>query len=176
MKANNLKTVISIMFISMLMITNVTFAQRGNGNGNNGNCNGSGNNTKQAPRSYNSQDVDRMVNNIPDITEEQTKQIKTLRTGLNKDMLPLKNKLNEQKARLTTLSSAEKPDAKAINSQIDKISDTKNQMMKLGSKFQQDVRALLTDDQRVYLDTQKAKRNGNRKGKRGHKGCGGSCK
>ncbi len=171
MKANNLKSLISIMFISMLMMTNVSIAQRGNGNGNN--C--GGNYGSQPTKSYNSKDVNRIVNNIPNVTDTQKEQITTLQTAFNKDMLPLRNQLNEQQARLKTLSSAEKADPKEINKQIDKISATKNQMMKRGSKFQQDVRVLLTDDQRVYLDTQKAKRNGNRKGKRSNRGCGSSC-
>lgn len=185
MKAVNYKAIIGIMFISMLMMTNLTMAQRGNGNGNGGNgynqgnCNGTPG--TQQNNGYRAQDGTRMLNNIPDVTDAQKEKVKKLQLDMKKDMLPLRNQLNEEKAKLNTLKTADKADINEINKQIDKINTTKTTMMKRSAKMQQDFRNVLTEDQRVYFDSQKGKRNGkgHRNGNRGNRGnrgnCGGGC-
>jgi len=167
MKTMKIKSLTSAFLIVMLMSTIVSFAQQGNGNGQGyGRCNGNGNGMKYHHRSQmmNSNMLDR----IPDITEDQKTKIKTLRTESMKQMLPLKNELAELKAHQRTLCTAKDVDTKAINSQIDKRVVVKAKMMKLKSKTHQDVRAILTDDQRVFFDTH------HKMGKKGHghnRGC-----
>lgn len=88
-----------------------------------------------------------------DLTEEQQGKIEELKTAQMKEMLQLKNQLNELKAKQQTLKSAENADMKAINANIDEITSVKNKMMKQKAKHHQDVRALLTEDQRVKFDS-----------------------
>lgn len=87
------------------------------------------------------------------LTEDQQTKIDDLKTANMKEMLQTKNELNELKAKQQTLASAEKADMKAINANIDEITSVKNKMMKQKAKHHQDVRALLTEDQRVKYDS-----------------------
>ncbi|MFC2086213.1 Spy/CpxP family protein refolding chaperone [Bacteroidota bacterium] len=88
-----------------------------------------------------------------DLTEDQATKIEALKTEHMKELLQSKNTLNELKAKQQTLASADKADMKAINANIDEITSVENKMMKLQAKHHQDVRALLTDKQRVIIDS-----------------------
>lgn len=90
---------------------------------------------------------------LPDLTEKQKEQIKQLRTEHMKAMLPLKNQLMEKKARLHTLSTGEKVDMKAINDMIEEIGAIKTKIMKEQAAHRQEVRKLLTTEQRLMFDT-----------------------
>ena len=94
-----------------------------------------------------------MAYGIPNLTEDQKKKIKDLRTPLQKEILPLKNQLAEKKAHLKTLQTADKADLKSINTTIDEMTQLQSQMMKKRAAHTQAVRALLTDEQRVAFDT-----------------------
>ena len=165
-----IKSSISIMIISLLMLTTATFAQQGNGNGK-GNRNGKSANYSQSSNYHKMNKGENMLNRIPDITEEQKTQIMKLRTDVMKQMLSLNNQLSELKAHQRTLCTAPKTDMDAINKQIDKQMVVKTDIKKLRVKTNQDIRALLTDDQRIFFDTHNKMGNGNRNGnRRGHNG------
>ena len=159
---------ISLMILAFVMVTSMAVAQQGNGKGN-GNGNGNGMMNKQGQdRSV------RMLNRIPDITDAQKSQITKLYTESMKEMLPLRNELNEIKAHKRTLCTASETNINKINKQIDKQTSVKNKMMKLRAKTHQDIRNILTEDQRVFFDTHKRmgrKGHGNNKGN-GNRRCG----
>jgi len=134
---------LSIMMVTMLLFSTSLSAQKGN-------MNGMKNNKSKSTYCQQNQ-----FQRIPDITDSQKDQLKTLRTKMMKESLPIKNKLMEQKAHLNTLSSAENSDMKAINKQIELIGSSKTEMMKVKASFKQEVRKVLTDEQRVYFDTHK---------------------
>jgi len=92
---------------------------------------------------------------IPNITDEQKAKIKELRLAHLKEVQPLKNQMGELKAKQKTLSTAEKPDMKLINANIDDITKVQNQIMKSGAQLNQQIRALLTDEQRIAFDMKK---------------------
>jgi Spy/CpxP family protein refolding chaperone len=94
-----------------------------------------------------------MAYDIPNLTEDQKKKIKDLKTPMQKEILPLKNQLSEKKAHLKTLQTAEKADLKSINSTIDEMTQLQSQIMKKHAAHIQAVRALLTDEQRIAFDT-----------------------
>jgi len=102
-----------------------------------------------------------MLNNIPNLTEEQTAKIEALKTPHMKEMLPLKNQMAEKKAQLTTLTTAEKADMDAINKKIDEIGTLKTQMLKKREAHKQDIRKILSEEQRLMFDMHQ----GNCKGK-----------
>lgn len=95
-------------------------------------------------------------------TEEQQEKMKELRIETAKKVKPLKNELNELQARQQTLTTANKADLNAINDNIDKMSKTRGDIQKAMAKRQQDVRAMLNDEQLIKFDAMK-----NRKGMRG---------
>lgn len=110
---------------------------------------------------------------LPDLTDAQKEQMKSIRMKSMKANQSLKNQLMEKKAHLNTLSSADKADMKAINKQIDEISVLQASIQKVRANSKQEMRGILTDDQRVIFD---AKRNGysHRNGGQGNKGCDGN--
>ena len=117
----------------------------------------------------------RMLDRIPDITKEQKEQITKLHTALLKEIMPIQNVLREKMAKLHTLSTADKVDMKAINSLIDEMAKLRADIQKKRMKFVQDVRALLTDDQRVYFDQHSGNFMKNH-GRKGHRGAPRNCR
>ena len=110
-----------------------------------------------------------MMDRIPDLTDDQKEKIRGLRTETQKQVLPLKNEIGEKEARLKTLTTAEQADMKSINQVIEEIGDLKIEIAKLKAATHQKVRAELTEDQRLFLDTHMGKRH-MRQGKRMHRG------
>ncbi len=110
------------------------------------------------------------MHRIPDLTKEQSEKMEKIQLSLHKEMLPLKNQLEEKKAHLRTLSSADKPDQAAINQTIDEISLLKASMMKKKNAAHQEIRALLTDKQRVLFDSRQGKKGKGRNGGMGGRG------
>lgn len=106
---------------------------------------------------------------IPNLTEEQQTKIKEIRVAHLKEVQTLQNQMGELKAKQKTLSTAEKPDQKAIDANIDEITKVQNQMMKKASSMHQKVRALLTDEQKIWFDNH-AGRKGMHDGKGMRKG------
>ena len=109
--------------------------------------------------------------NLPDLSEEQKEQIKGLRTTTKKDMLDNRNQVGELKAKLRTLQTADKPDMNKINSTIEKISVIKTDMAKKKAAHHQDIRSILTEEQRVIFDSRPHGRGEeNERGPRHHRG------
>lgn len=92
---------------------------------------------------------------LPDLTEAQKDQMKAIHIKGMKATQTLKNQLMEKRAHLNTLSSADKADMKAINKQIDEIFIIQASIHKVRAASKQEVRSLLTDDQRVMFDARK---------------------
>lgn len=145
MKTRNL-TIIAIL----LFVTGSVFAQ-GNQR-RKGNSNGQGQGNK----------ADRFMN-IPDLTDTQKEQIKDLRTANMKEMLPLRNALKEKQARKNTISTGGNVNMTEVNKVIDEIAAIKTTMAKKRAEQRQNIRKILTDDQRVFFDTHSGSN------KRGHK-------
>jgi Spy/CpxP family protein refolding chaperone len=91
-------------------------------------------------------------------TEEQKEQMKELRLETVKKVKPLKNELGELMARQQTLATADKADLKAINKNIDEMSDLKADIAKIMAAQHQQIRSLLTEEQLVKFDSMKGKR------------------
>lgn len=105
-----------------------------------------------------------------DLTDEQEEKIDDLRTEHMKTMLPLRNELNEKRARLHTLRTAEKYNASETEKVLEEMSNIKLKMAKERENHKQEVRSLLTEEQRLKFDMHR----GNKHHKRGFKGHVGS--
>lgn len=91
--------------------------------------------------------------NLPDITEEQKAKMHDLRTRHMKLMLENRNQLQEKQAVLNSLETAEKADLMAINNLIDQISAVQLKMAKTKAAHRQEVRSMLSEEQRVIFDS-----------------------
>lgn len=100
---------------------------------------------------------DRM-DRIPDLSVDQKEKIRGYRMENQKQLLPLKNEIDEKKARLKTLTTADNTDMKSINAMIEEIGELKTEIAKLRAATHQKVRAELTEDQRLFVDSQAGKR------------------
>jgi Spy/CpxP family protein refolding chaperone len=110
---------------------------------------------------------------ISDLTEEQEAKIKELKTAHMKDMLKYNNELNEKHAKLKTLQTAESVEMDKVNKVIEDIGLIKTEMAKERAALHQEIRKLLTLEQRIHFDT---KTLYDRRGYHGempgyHKGC-----
>ncbi len=133
--------VIGMFLIAILLSMNTnTFAQKGYGK-----CDGTG--------KGNGNGQGNICNNIPDLTADQQAKIDKLKTAHMKEIQSLRNELSEKEAHLQTLRTADKADMVSINQTIDEISVIKTTMAKSREQHFQDVRGLLTDDQKVVFDS-----------------------
>ena len=105
----------------------------------------------------------RMIDQNPDLlgrgmlalnlTEDQVAKMKDLRTKNLKQMQPISNLMQEKRARMRTLTTAENINQNEIDKLIDEITGLSAKQMKLRVAHQQELRALLTEDQRVIFDS-----------------------
>jgi Spy/CpxP family protein refolding chaperone len=99
-----------------------------------------------------------------ELTAEQQTKIDALKLDHQKKVLPLKNELNEKNARMNTLQTAEIADMKAINSLIDEMGAIKTKMTKEKATHHQEIRKILTEEQRIKFDMHQGNRGGHGKG------------
>jgi len=128
---------VMIVITMILMVNIVAYAQQGNGH---------------------NQRHDSNLKQGLNLSEDQLSKMKTIRLDLQKELLPIKNKLGENKARYRTLTTAENADMKAINKLIDDNSQLTASMAKLKAANHQTVRQLLTEDQRILFDSRDMRR------------------
>ena len=105
------------------------------------------------------------------LTDVQKDAFKQSMMDMHKKIQPLRNELGEAKAHQKTLMTAEKPDVSAINKNLEKIGEIRVDMAKIQVKHRLDMRAQLTDEQRLKFDMMKGKM-GHEKGEKGmrHRG------
>ena len=97
--------------------------------------------------------------NIPNLTDDQQQKIETLRLSHLRERTNYQNQMNELRARKITLMRSNNTNLGELNSLIDQITTLQNKKMQLAAKHRTDVRALLTDDQKVYFDSKPMYRN-----------------
>lgn len=115
------------------------------------------------------QDGSRLEMLIPDLTEDQQSKMKDIHLNMMKESLSIRNKLGENRAKLKTLQTAENPDMKAIDKLIDESSSLHADLQKKAAANHQQVRSLLTEDQRVIFDSHSGQMRA-RAGRQGREG------
>jgi Spy/CpxP family protein refolding chaperone len=86
------------------------------------------------------------------LTDAQKEAFKKSSLEMHKKIQPIRNELGEAEAHQRTLMTAEKPDIKAINKNIERIGELKVEMAKIAAAQRLEMRSLLTDEQRMKLD------------------------
>lgn len=100
------------------------------------------------------------------LTDSQKEAFKQSMLATQKQLQPIRNELGEAMARQKTLTTAEKPDLSAINKNIEKMGALKVEMAKIQAKHRLEMRAQLTDEQRLKFHLHEGKM----KQKKGPKG------
>lgn len=108
------------------------------------------------------------------LTETQKEAFKQSMLAVQKQLQPIRNELGEAVARQKTLTTVEKPDLAAINKNIEKMGALKVEMAKIQVKHHLEMRAQLSDEQRLKFDLFKHQMKDGKgmKGSRGGKGMG----
>jgi len=103
------------------------------------------------------------------LTDAQKEAFKQGMIALQKQTQQLRNELGEAEAHQKTLMMSEKTDLAAINKNIEKIGALKVEMAKIEVKHRLDMRAQLTDEQKLKFDLFRGKMN-QKMGQKGPKG------
>lgn len=99
-----------------------------------------------------------MMMQIPDLTEQQQTSIREAATEMRQEILPLRNQLREKTAQLQTLRTQEKADINAIHKTLEEIGILKTEIAKERATLHQEIRSLLNEEQRLWLDTNRPMR------------------
>jgi Spy/CpxP family protein refolding chaperone len=147
MKTQKLNKVLPAIMLAVVILTaSDAFAQRGRGYYGKG----AGRALDEMPdRTTQKQGF---CSNLPGVTQEQLEKIDALHVENLKENQQLRNQLNEKRARLRTLSTADQPDSKAIDATIDEMAALRATIQKNNMAKTQEIRKLLTDEQRVMFD------------------------
>ncbi len=96
---------------------------------------------------------------LPNLTDEQKEQIKAIVLNGRKETLPLRNAMREKRAELQTLRTSENYDERAVNSTISEIAELQESMMLMREQHRQEIREVLTEEQRIIFDSRSGKRS-----------------
>ena len=99
---------------------------------------------------------------IPNLTEEQKTQIKSIKEEGRKKMEPQHKEMKVLRSKIVELKMAENPDQQEINKMIDKSALIKAEMEKSRTASELKVRSILTPEQRVVLDSKMKEKMANR--------------
>ena len=98
---------------------------------------------------------------IPDLTEEQQEQIKELRTAHLKEVQSLRSEMMINKAKMNALMIEDDPDLDQINKLIEETGAIQIEMRKNAAAHKLEVLELLTDEQKVVMDSRTGRSKGN---------------
>jgi len=163
------------LMAGLMISTNEVMAQRGQGRGVAAPADGLGMMSYaqgQGMMNYGNRPYRGTGQCLLNLTEEQDAKITELRLQHLKEVTPLRNELNEKRARLRTLQSADKQDLNAINKTIDEMGALRTSIQKKGAAHRAEVASLLTDEQRVAFNAHKSNRMNRGKGTMGGGGYG----
>ncbi|UCD37594.1 MAG: Spy/CpxP family protein refolding chaperone [Fidelibacterota bacterium] len=93
-----------------------------------------------------------------DLTKEQKEKITGLRTDFQKEAIDMRADMQKLRLELQEQMRTEKPDRKAIEATVDKITAKQNTMMMARVNTHLDVRGVLTPEQREKFDARPMKR------------------
>ena len=131
--------------LTLFGLTGITLAQQG----------ARKNNSDRMEKMREQRQQGKWMSAIPDLTDQQKEQVREVMMETRKEMLPLQNQMREKRALLRTLRTAENADMNAVNTMAEEISGIRAEMMKTRLASEQEIRALLTEDQRIIFDSRR---------------------
>ncbi|MBE0662901.1 MAG: Spy/CpxP family protein refolding chaperone [Bacteroidales bacterium] len=155
MKTQNLSKLLpAIVLAIVILFTTDAFAQRGRGYRGQGACRAFEEMPDRAAQNQG------FCINLPGLTEEQSEKMDALRLKNIKENQELRNQLGEKQAQLRTLKTADQPDMNAINNTIDEMAVLRGGMHKNQAATHQEIRKLLTEEQKILFDSRGPVRRG----------------
>jgi len=139
MKLKVLNVISGIFLLSLILSSNVLAQNKA------GHC------SRQEGKSFGPHNM------IANLSEDQQKKIDALHLKHMKEVTDLKNQIMLKKAELRILETSEKPDKASIDKKIDEIMALKTQIAKKHAALKQEIRALLTEEQRIIFDSHKGR-------------------
>lgn len=149
----------AVIFLGLIGLAGLTFAQQG----------AQKNNKQRMEKMREMHQQRNLMQRIPDLSDQQQEQIRDIRLNTRKEVMPLQNRMREKAARLKTLRTAENADMAAINTVVEEMSSLRAEIMKARLASEQEIRSLLTDDQRMAFDSRRAMQGMLRHGKKARK-------
>ena len=107
-----------------------------------------------------------MLNEIPDLTEDQRSQLEQIMNTTRSQAEPLRQDMKKVREKIVELKSAENPDLKEIDRLIDQQWKIKPEMEKIGTVAEIKGKSILTPEQSKVLEAQIKEKKENRE-KRG---------
>ena len=133
MESRGIKGVL-LLALTLLMVTGMdAIAQRGRGMGRMGG-------------------LEQVCPNIPNLTEEQSRQIMDLRTAHLREMQAYRDQIDVNRTQYRALMRGDRADMAAINANIDERTSIRSRMEKKQAEHHQAIRSVLTEEQRVWFD------------------------
>jgi Spy/CpxP family protein refolding chaperone len=114
------------------------------------------------------QNQQRMMTQL-NLTDEQRDKVEEIHLNGQKGMLPLRNNIQEKNAQLRTLRTSADYDEAAVNALIEEIGELRTAMMAMRTGHQQQIREILTEEQRIKFDTMQQMRGPKQQGQRMNK-------
>ena len=112
---------------------------------------------------------------IPGLTEEQREEMATLRTAHLKEMQKFRDQIDINRIRYRSMMREDNANMADINGNIEERSEIRTNMEKAHAAHLQEVRALLTEEQRVWFNSARgAAVRGMRQGVPGGRGARGA--
>ncbi len=91
---------------------------------------------------------------IDNLSAEKEAKIKQIRTAHLESRLKQRSQMDELRARRRSLMLEKSPDMNTVNAVIDQMTALRGEMAKSAIQHRQEIRNLLTDEQRVVFDSQ----------------------
>lgn len=101
---------------------------------------------------------ERLMNDIPDLTDDQKAQIRSIKEESRKKMEPQRAEMTTIRSKIAELKKAENPNQQEINKLIDRSSLVKAEMEKSRAASELKVRSILTPEQRKVMDAKMKER------------------
>jgi len=98
------------------------------------------------------QNQQRMMTQL-NLTDEQRAKVEEIHLNGQKGMIPLRNNIQEKNAQLRTLRMSDDYDEAAVNALIEEIGELRTAMMAMRTGHQQQIREILTEEQRIKFDS-----------------------
>ncbi len=114
------------------------------------------------------QNQQRMMTQL-NLTDEQRAKVEKIHLNGQKGMIPLRNNIQEKNAQLRTLRMSDDYDEAAVNALIEEIGELRTAMMAMRTGHQQQIREILTEEQRIKFDSMQQLRGPKQKGQRMNK-------
>jgi Spy/CpxP family protein refolding chaperone len=105
-----------------------------------------------------------------ELSEAQQTAMENLKVEHYKEVLPIRNTLDEKRASLKTLTTSATIDQKKIDKTIEEIGELSTKMLKAKTNHQIALRSMLDDKQKMMFDQRKHRHGKHERDQRGPRG------